>query len=593
MAFNPLALLGGLQGFVSKNEETSNKINAMKQQGLEFQDMLRQRQRTQERENVVNAQQDAMHALNLAQAQRADEIAKLMQGYYKQAAPNEGQAIVDTSLLNAGVVKHNLNNQPRLFKLDDLDLGYREQALPLEHQFKLNDAKFNLSQQPSMQSVAAAGLANQGRELTNAWMRPMRAAWYKAQSDYTTQMAIANNQTMPFNERMKAWLNAQNAHTAGRQAIAEAASEARAQGKSPADWMQFFDVDPSTNNINYEGVFPGFGKGAPKGTLTDPSVQSLFDVLGNSAGMLFDPTTDVDVTYPSLGEGSSVINGKASLNNKNIDRYLSTSFLQNFKGLAQAIGHTGNIAPLLSEWSGVPDVKEGTHFTGTSIPPTIPSGGRLVPNPLYTALRSRLSKTPLTKEQTTHLQQLNDSFDKRLNTLAALVGSRTASEAAAAEVEKANSALTKAGYEQWSNTVRQTLASIAARVSKALEKAQLNADLISTLVPQAKTAFDNGIANSKQIAILQWAMYRKLLYAFTSYTSAEQIKAGTPMAEVSKIVDSQDWQKLFPSTVTPAISTDGGKGNAGSSGSNTEPPTMTGGAGGSGKPGSIQLRPRR
>ena len=588
MAFNPLALLGGLQGFVSKNEETSNKINAMKQQGLEFQDMLRQRQRTQERENVVNAQQDAMHALNLAQAQRADEIAKLMQGYYKQAAPNEGQALVDTSLLNAGVVKHNLNNQPRLFKLDDLDLTHREQMTPLEQQFNLGNARFNLSQQPTMQSVAAAGLANQGRELQNAWMRPSRAAYYKAQTDYANNMAIANNKTTPYPQRMKAWQDAQVAYSAGQQALAEAASEAKIQGVPVDVWRPYFQQDPAASNFDFSKAFPNAGKGIPIGTLNDPSVAALFDTLGTSANSLFDPLKDLTETFPSIDDKGVVTDGRLTLNNSHIGRYLATGFMPQISQLAYATGNDVN--SILSQWSGVPNIQEGTHYNSQFVPPQIMKNGKLVANPLHVALTKKLAASPLTKDQQTAIQNRQESFDKRLATLAGLFGSTATGKMAEAEKYKAATAMAQAGWQSFSTAMQKKIDSLQAIATQRLKEANVNAEMLETLIPKLQQLYNEGKLDKQAQAALSWVQAQTI---FGLFIKASQNPGKQSIQTIIDEMNKEEFKKMFQNIAPPPNLSDTQiQQNGGTPKPNTEPPNMTGNAGGSGAVGSIRLRPR-
>jgi len=586
MAFNPLALLGGLQGFVSKNEETSNKINAMKQQGVELQDMLRQRQRTQERENVVQAQQDALYALNLGGLQRSDELAKILHGYQKQAAPNEGQAMVDTSALNAGVAKHNLNNQPRLFKLDDLELGNRETLLPMQHQFQVGEAKHALGTQGTRQSLDIAGLSNQGRELQNAWMRPTRAAYYKAQTDYANNMAIANNKTTPFPQRMKAWQDAQAAYSAGQQALAEAASEAKIQGVPVDVWRQYYQQDPAAGNFDFSKAFPNAGKGIPIGTLNDPSVASLFDTLGTSAHSLFDPLQDLTETFPSIDDKGDVTDGRLTLNNKHVGRYLATGFMPQISQLAYATGNDVN--SILSQWSGVPSIQEGTHYNNQFVPPQIMKNGKLVENPLHVALTKKLASAPLTKDQQTIIQNRQESFDKRLATLAGLFGSSATGRMAEAEKYKASLAMAQAGWNSFSTAMQKTIDNLRATAAQRLKEANVNAEMLETLIPKLETLYKAGKLDKQQQAAFSWVQAQTI---FGLYLQASANPGKASIQTIIKEMQKPEFKSVFGNIAPPSTASDAEiQQNGGNAGSNTEPPNMTGNAGGSGTPGAIRLR---
>jgi hypothetical protein len=343
MAFNPLALLGGLQGFVSKNEETSNKINAMKQQGVELQDMLKQRQRAQERENVVQAQQDALYALNLGGLQRSDELAKILHGYQKQAAPNEGQAMVDTSAANAGTAKRALTIQPRMFELDDQTLTHQEAMQPMQHQFQVGEARHALGTQGTRQGLDIAGLSQQGVEFKNAWMRPYRGKYYQAQAAYDDAMAQATNKALPYTEQMKAYMVAQQAQSAGQAALLDAAAEAKAQGYTDNSWQQYFQQDQS--GLKFGGASFKGPAIPPVGSLTDPSVLGMFDQVLGMGNTNFNPATDMDIVWPTYNPTTKTINNATvSVNNKNNARFLTTGFMPQFISRANATGNTDTVS---------------------------------------------------------------------------------------------------------------------------------------------------------------------------------------------------------------------------------------------------------
>lgn len=581
MAFNPLALLGGLQGFVSKNEETSNKINAMKQQGVELQDMLKQRQRAQERENVVQAQQDALYALNLGGLQRSDELAKILHGYQKQAAPNEGQAMVDTSALNAGVVKHNLNNQPRLFKLDDLELGNRETLLPMQHQFQVGEARHALGTQGTRQGLDIAGLAQQGVEFKNAWMRPYRGKYYQAQAAYDDAMQQATNKALPYTEQMKAYMVAMQAKNAGQSALLDAAAEAKAQGYTDNSWQQYFQQDPS--GLQFSGASFKGPAVPPVGLLTDPSVLGMFDQVIGMGNTNFNPTQDLSTVWPTYDPATKTIkNATVSVNNKNNERFLATGFMPQFISRANATGNY-DIAKVMGAYTGLKGLVQGKHFTDTSVPVNIvDSNGKVVKNPLHEKLMEKAKSGPLTKEQFAAIDDANKLMETRVGHLVGLINASTQDDISKRESAKAAMALAQAGWTSFATSMQQTLNTLAARTDKLVAAANLNPTLLQSMVPQAIKDYQAGKASKQTQAILAWDTFHRFQQKYWAASANPGSKA---IKDLMADMEKENFRNLFPDIVAPAPVPDSEQGDT----TEAKPPTMTGGTKKTGTPGAIRM----
>lgn len=585
MAFNPLALLGGLQGFTSKNEETSNKINAMKQQGFELQDMLKQRKRTQDRENVVQTQQDDMYNLQKSGMLRAEDIAKILHSFALQAAPAQGQAMLGQATLNQGLIGQQIKNQPRLFKLDDADLTQQETVQPLRHQFQVGDAKHALQTQATRQGLDVGTLSQQGVELKNAWMRPYRANYYKAQAAFDAGMEQASNKALPYAEQMKAFMAAQQAKNLGQSMLQDAAAEARAQGITDNSWQLFFqqgqEGGPQFKGSSFKGPMV-----PPVGLFTDPSVLGLFDTVTGGGNAAFNPSTDLTIKFPTLDKNTKTLkDGSVTANRKQNERWLNSGFMTQFKAFATSTGNH-DVGQALMGYTGLKNIVEGKHFIGESIPPTIVKDGRLIPNPLHDALMQKSSSLPMSKEQVDAIKDATTLMESRVGHLVGMLNASTMDEASKRQETAAAYALAEKGFSAFAGAMQGTLNTLNTRVNELIKRANITPTFLQSLnINNALTAYDNNKKDIKNQATVAYITMQKVKKA---YLQAAANPGKPTMLNVIKEMDTTLFQELFPDVSVPSGASDR---DAPPAGGTNEPPALTGNAGNTGQSGNFRLRP--
>lgn len=577
MQFNPLALLGGMQGWFDKQTETSNKVNAMNEQNVALQDIIKQRKRAQAHEDKLWGSQEKG-------IQQADEIADILHGYNKESAPLLGRSQVQGAQYGLNDIGNKLALQPGQQKLALLQQNNDLELIPKRHLFEVGELNHGLNMQPSRHSVDSAMIANQGRELNNAWMRPHRAKFYEAQTAYDDAMAIANDNTQPHQARSQAYFAAIAARNRGIGAFKEAAVEATNQGVNGTDWHKYFLGDQTAPSINNTG--PAFGGNKlptrPVGSLTDMSVLGNFDMLSQAAHGLFDPTKDMSVTMPTVDPNNplSVTEGNISFNHNQVKRYLANGFMPAFKALTQ--GYNMDLQTALQQYTnlGFKPVAN-VHYTDSVIPPTIKNDkNQQVVNPLYTAMVSKLQNGPATQAMLQSQSEAKTSFTNRLNTLASLVQSNTMSEQTAKQLAIVQTQLTMAGFNNFANSIQKTISGLGATITAAEKQLLESPTMLQSMIPSALKAFKEGKANSQQLAAVKAQAYKLLqdkLLLLNSYGGAA-LSTGKPQAEFLKWYTNGEFAKVFSAyPIAPAVPDSQ---QAPAPGGITPAPPMTGGGGG-------------